>query len=288
MSLIDVGIAAALLWLTWQGFQNGLVRSLVWLLVVGLTPVLASHLTPLLAAWLATDFPDLPSFLKQPVAVMVSLTAAGALIGIVSLVLAGFIGKLMRAVPLVWRTNQVAGGVAGMATGVISLGMVTLLVAGFVSPEQQGRLNASVWGSAIVPRLAPLARYASALLPNGIVTPCGLLPEVVGASLAGTGTADTAQAAQSLLAALHALDGTALAGMPAGTVEAAQPLFDAMASGTGVQDLPVGTTQAATLLLQAMAGCSDAGGTESATAMPAGATDAALQILKALTAGGGP
>lgn len=286
MSAIDAGVGIVLLWLAWQGFSRGLVGSLVWLLLIAVTPVLAGRVAPMLTGVLGTLSPDLPIFLRQPAAVIASLILTGIVLGLASGVLTGLVGRLLKPLPLAQLTNQAAGVLLATGAGVLGLGISTLLLSGFLSADQREQLDATIWGGAVAPHLAPLSPYVRALLPiPSLATPCDLPPELIGAALTRASPASTSSAAQALLSALPA-QATVSAGVPGSNIEAARPFFEAVAGGGTTQSLPPEATLAAAGMLKTMLGCPGADRPDAAI-LPAGSAAAARFFLEAAMSGQG-
>ena len=277
MSLIDVLVAAFVVWLVWQGFRRGLAASVVWLACAALTPYLAGYLAPFLGSWVAKDLPDLPSWLRQPAAFVISFALAGLAVALTSSILFGLVKRLQQRLTVVRAADQVGGALVTMMTGITALAFVTILATGFLSGPQRERLAASFWGNTVMPRFSPLVPYALALIQG----PLGNAPSLFGVipglkAQDGTSSAATPQAARLLLTALT------VAGLPqgAGSPETMR-LLEALASGTGGAEALAANPQARALL-EALAGSSGGSGSAAVPGLPDGASDAARLILRSL------
>ena len=277
MSLIDVLVAALLVWLAWQGFRRGLAASVVWLACAVLTPYLAGYLAPFLGTWIAEDLPDIPSFLRQPAAFVISFALAALVVGITSAVLFGLVKRVQRQVTVLRAADQVTGALVTMATGVTALAFITILATGFLSAPQRERLSASLWGTAVLPRFSGLVPYAMALVQG----PVGSAPSLFGL-IPGLKTPDqpspqaTPHAARLLLTALT------VAGLPEGTVPpGTMDLLDTLTSGSGSAEALAADPQARALL-ETLAG--SAGGPGSIPGLPDGTSAAARLILQSMLA----
>ncbi|MEK7214063.1 MAG: CvpA family protein [Chloroflexota bacterium] len=277
MSLIDVLVAALLVWLAWQGFRRGLAASVVWLACGVLTPYLAGYLAPFLGTWTAEDLPDIPPFLRQPAAFAISFALAALVVGITSAVLFGLVKRVQRRVTVVRAADQVAGALVTMATGVTVLAFVTILATGFLSAPQRDRLSASFWGTAVLPRFSALVPYALALVHGPLGSAPSLFGVIPGLKAPDqTAPESTPHAARLLLTALTVAvlpEGT----VPPGTME----LLDTLTSGAGSAEALAADPQAR-LLLESLAGAG--GGAAAIPGLPDGTSDAARLILQSMLA----
>lgn len=255
ISLIDVAVVAALLLVGWRGFRGGLTGSLAWVAVALVAPYAAGFLTPHLAVWIAADVPDVPGFLREPVAGALALAASVVLSGVVASIVFGRLRGMLQSLPSVFSVaDRALGTFAALSVGLVALGAVTITISGLLSTQQRAQLASSVWGSRVVSQLAPLAPYAMAMrqaCPDGVPSAMAAsLPDGLGESL-GIGP-EGLEAARLILPALRNGSIPELQGVPAGSAEDAQQLLLALSSGSGTEGAPPGSIDAARAVLTAL------------------------------------
>lgn len=279
MSLIDLLVAVVVAWFAWNGFGRGLAASAVWLACIAATPYLTGYLTPFLATWMGADMPDLPEFMRQPAAFVVSLAIAGLAVGTASAVLAGLIRKAQAQWPVLRAADKVFGAGVMTVTALAGLAVVTILLSGIISAPGRERLSASVWGSAVMPRFQPLVPYVLALVQEPLGKAPALLGIVPGAATDPGANAQSVSPAARLLATVLAVGGVPqMEALASADAKEINQVLDLLMAGSGAGSASPESTQATRLLLETLAGPGQAGGSQ----LPAGTSEAARLLLEAL------
>jgi hypothetical protein len=257
-----------------------LAASAVWLACIAGTPYLTGYLTPFLTTWMGADLPDLPEFMRQPAALIVSLAIAGLVVGIGSVVLVGLIRKAQARWPVLRAADQVAGAGVMTLTALAGLAVVTILLSGIISAPQRERLSASVWGSAVMPRFQPLVPYVLGLVQE----PLGKAPALLGilpGAASDTGTnADSVSPAARLLATVLAVGGVPqMEALASADAKEINQVLDLLMAGSGTASASPESTLATRQMLEALLGQGAGGGSQ----LPAGTSEAARLLLDALS-----
>lgn len=181
MSLLDAIVCVIILFFTWKGYKNGLVKEVFRIVGVVIAGFLAFQYANVMGGWIGRFFnpdPEYLPFLSFAVLFLVAISVVQSAIYVID----SLIQLLLLSIP-----NRILGSLFGAAKSTLLLSFVFIFLAGFHLPDKQHKTDSVLYSHVMkagpvsydmVARVLPGVKPYRDSIENYIVIPVDMADDV--------------------------------------------------------------------------------------------------------------